>query len=107
MAEPIEEGQVLANFGCKLKNVLKLVRARPVCKGSYLILWCYYMNEYHGVKFPEGFFDRERWHEIPSPETIGRAYRKLKEQGLIEETTQTKINREIAEEDFRLGIGKF
>lgn len=99
--ELVKPGKSIKSFMSVKEKVLKLVEEKPCVKGSYLMLWCYYLRRYHGVKFPERFFEDKRWHEIPSTETVGRAFRKLKEQGYVDQTMQRKLNRQRVEEDYR------
>jgi hypothetical protein len=77
------------------KRVLALCRDYPSVKGDYRLLWYRYIQRFHGARlsFKErSFFDELR--RMPSPETIGRRYRELCEEGvegvLPSEATQRK-----------------
>ncbi len=102
--ELVKPGKSIESFMSVKEKVLKLVEEKPCVKGSYLMLWCYYLRRYHGVKFPDRFFEDKRWHEIPSTETVGRAFRKLKEQGYVDQTMQRKLNREIVRREYRYSM---
>lgn len=67
-----------------IKNrVLSLCEDYPSVKGDYRLLWYRYIQRFHGAKLSfkgKSFFEELR--VMPSPETIGRRYRELAEEGV-------------------------
>ena len=100
----LSEGKFLQNFRkCELL-VYFLVQKRAFVKGDYFLLDHYFYRTYQPYLFTKlGHLNWKVWKEARafSPETIDRAYRKLKEMGLITETEKTRKKRRLNEEFFK------
>jgi len=78
---------------------------KPACKGRgrYPLLYQYYLWYFCGIRW---YIPWDRFKSMPSPETITRAYRKLKEKGIIVQTQKTSDSRAEEEEKYRFGMPK-
>jgi hypothetical protein len=92
---------VIRNFKIVELRVAHLIKEYPECTGSRNLLVDRYRWKYHGVKFPDGYWDKKLWKHWPSPETITRAYRKLKENGGIQETLKSQLREGITEQAYK------
>jgi hypothetical protein len=86
-----------------IQNVADLCALYPEVKGSYLLLFKRYLWLYCGLNL---YIPYERLHELPSPESITRAFRKLKEKGGVQETLKTAERRAEYQELYRVNINK-
>ncbi len=98
-----ETDRFLANFKKMRDKVYLLSKLKPSVKGSYLLLYQYYLWEFCGAKWFVKWEDFEKW---PSPESVSRAFRKLVEAGKVEPTFKTRCRRSLRQQLYRENMSK-
>ena len=76
-------------------RVLQIVARYPSTKGKYKLLVDYYYRDFHGLRMNPTLF--EKLKQLPSPESIGRLFRKGVENGDIEPTEKMLARRKQRE----------
>jgi len=83
-------------------NIIKLVKEHPTVTNDYRKLQWYYWFFIDGLV---DYLPMERMMNLTQPESIGRAFRKLVEQGYIIVDEKTKKARLKEEENYRRYYG--
>lgn len=99
----MKDEEFLKQFGTIKQRVAFLCERYPEVKGSYTLLYQRYIWFFCGLPW---YIDWETFKNLPSPESISRAYRKLKEAGDIQETLKTALRRAEREDLFRRNMPK-
>ena len=72
-------------------RVVQTCLAHPAVKGNYFLLARYYYRDFHGFSMSRRDF--ELLKTLPSPESIGRLFRKAVENGEVVPTEKMKARR--------------
>jgi len=94
----ISDAQMAKPMKTIYNRVIALAEEKPCVTGSYNLLITYYFSRYYGRSFGIAF---KRLLELPSPESIGRAFRKAVENGEIYPSGKILKRRAQREEVFR------
>ena len=86
-----------------MQNISELCEKYPEVKGNYTLLYQRYVRYFCGLRW---FVKWELLHELPSPESITRAFRKLKEDGTVQETLKTAARRDEQQQLYRRNSNK-
>jgi hypothetical protein len=84
-------------------NVKLLVELYPEVTGNYTLLYQRYVWYFCGIKW---FIPFSLLKSLPSPESITRAFRKLKEDGTVQETLKTAARRDEQQQLYRRNSNK-
>jgi len=85
-------------------GVIGICEEHPTCKGNYVELIYRYYRKFYPTKIRITFSQFKALMEVPSPESITRAFRKAVENGKIQPTEKMRLRREQREQAIRMNI---